>query len=108
MITPLEWVGMGLGSTVAASAVTAWAARRPSMINAFTQSYTDLAGRLAHVEARVDHLDGKLSDEQRAHGRTRGVLATAFRHIREFTAWAAGPRISEPPATPAELLKELL
>lgn len=76
------------------------------MINAFTKSYTDLAQRLASVEAKVQTLEGTLSDERKEHSRTKELLRTALRHIREVTAWAAGPRIAEPPAAPAELVKE--
>lgn len=107
MITPFEWGGMIAGSTVLASTVTALATRRPSMIKAFTDSYRELTQRLASVEAKVETLESTLNEERTEHSRTRDVLRVALRHIRDVVAWGAGPRLTELPPPPAELVKEL-
>lgn len=106
-MTPAEWIGIAAGSTVFASAITAAATRRPSMIKAFTESYERLAKRLADVETKVDHLESALHDERKEHGVTKEGFRVALRYIREAVAWASGPRHTEFPPPPAELMREL-
>lgn len=107
MISDVELWGALLGSNVVSSAATAIVSRRPSMAKVFAENYRDVIERLTQVEARVDSLEKELDNERSAHGLTKDILRSALRHIREFTAWLNGPRHSEAPATPAELLKEL-
>lgn len=95
------------GSGAGGATVTALINRRPSMAQVFANNYKDVIERLTKVETRLDSVERELLEERSAHSRTKDVLSSALRHIREFTAWLAGPRHSEAPATPQELLKEL-
>jgi hypothetical protein len=107
VITQLEWVSMIAGSGASSAAITAVINRRPSMAQVFANNYKDVIERLTKVETRLDSVEHELVAERTAHSRTKDILASALRHIREFTAWVSGPRHSEAPATPADLLKEL-
>lgn len=95
------------GSGGLSAAITAMLSRRPSMAAVFAENYRDVVERLTKVEARVDTLEGELSEERKGHGLTREMLRVALRFIHDVVAWAAGPRITEPPAPPADLMREI-
>ncbi|BCP36354.1 hypothetical protein MINTMi198_17240 [Mycobacterium intracellulare M.i.198] len=107
MMTPFEWASIIAGSTVLSSAATALATRRPSMAKVFAENYRDVVERLSKVEARLDTVEKDLDKERADHASTRELLRTCLRWIREAVAWAAGPRHTEFPTPPAELVKEL-
>jgi len=107
MMTPAEWVSLAAGSSVLSAAVTAVAARRPSMAKVFAENYRDVVERLAKVETRLDTVERERDAERQEHGFTKEMLRSALRWIREALAWAAGPRLTEFPPAPPELMKEL-
>lgn len=107
MMPDAEMWGILLGSNLLSTTATAMVSRRPSMAKVFSDNYRDVITRLTQVEGRLDKVELELLEEKSAHGRTKDLLRTALLHIKEFTAWLAGPRHSEAPATPQELLKEL-
>lgn len=107
MISPLELGGLLLGSNVLSTTATALVTRRPSMAQVFANNYKDVIERLTKVETRLDLVEHELQEERSAHSRTKDTLASALRHIREFTAWLNGPRHSEAPQTPQELVTQL-
>lgn len=107
MISPLELGGLLLGSNVLSTTATAMVTRRPSMAKVFAENYRDVIERLTKVEARLDSVEKELADERSAHSQTKDLLRSALRHIREFTAWLNGPRHSEAPQTPQELVTQL-
>ncbi|MDV6975346.1 hypothetical protein [Mycobacterium intracellulare] len=107
MITPVEWAGLVAGSSVLSAAVTAVASRRPSMAKVFAENYRDVVERLAKVETRLDTVERERDAERQEHSVTKEMLRVALRWIREAVAWATGPRHTEFPPPPPELLKEL-
>lgn len=106
-LTTADVVGLLAGSSVLSASVTALVARRPSMAKVFAENYRDVVERLTKVEARLDTVEKELDSERRDHGITRESLRTALRWVRESVAWAAGPRHTEFPTPPVELMREL-
>lgn len=118
MSITISAVQAALGSTVAATAITALVTRRKDVVSGFLDAYGKLGERVVKLETRLDHVEEKYGAERDAHehtradleiertehAHTRSRLRIAIDHVLEVVAWGRSDRSKPLPEPPNELV----